>query len=101
MGKHSDREELIQLLVATVVHKLVARHTNRPESLPFLQSEAVEYFGQAREISSEHTWNYADKNYIKEKTLRQTLNKMESKYSDIFFSEHEAREILEEIVLLL
>ena len=101
MGKNSDRKELIQLIVSAVVHKIVAKHTNRPESEHFLLMEATEYFGQARKIASEHTWNYADKDYIKEKSLRKIISGMESKYPDVLFSEQETKEILEEVMLIL
>ena len=98
MGKNRDREALISLIISTVVHELLAQHTNRPASEHFLQSEVAEYFDQAKEIASEHTWNDSDKAYIKEKALKKIKNRMEFKYSDINFSEKEALSFLDKVI---
>ncbi len=98
MGKNRDRESLITLIVSTVVHELVARHTNRPESEHFLQSEVTEYFEQVKELASEHTWNDSDKEYIKEKALKKIKTRMEFKYSDVSFLEQEAISLLDKVI---
>ena len=61
MGKNRDRESLIRLLVGTIVHEIVIRNTNRPESKHFLASEIVEYRGQTEKVANLHSWNEIDK----------------------------------------
>ena len=89
MGKNRDIKSLISLLVSTVVHEIVAKHTNRPESRPFLRKEAVEYRGQAEEAFGLHTWNESDKIHIKEKVIHHVNKVLISKYPDIPFNEKE------------
>ncbi len=98
MGKNSDRESLIRLMANTIVHKIVAEHTNRPESKNFLESEIIEYGGQTRRMALEHHWTDSDKSYIKEKTLKKTKEKISLKYPDVPFSEKEAKYLLDKEV---
>ena len=51
MGKDRDIKTLIRLLANTVVHQIVAEHTNKPESKHFLSSEVIEYNNQKNKIS--------------------------------------------------
>lgn len=95
MGKNRDRESLIGLLVNTVVHKIVVRHTNKSESKHFLTSEIIEYGNQTKKTAQQHTWNNKDKEYIKSKSLKKIEEKLTSKYSDVRFSEKEASDSLD------
>ena len=85
MGKNRDRETLIRFLVNTVVHEVVRKHTNRPESEDFLLNEVVEYRGRAEKMLEDHTWNLEDKEYIGEKCLKGILEKLDGKYSDVAY----------------
>lgn len=96
MGKSKDIESLIRLMVNTIVHEIVIRHTNKPESRHFLGSEVVEYRGQTEKISEQHNWNDKDKERIRESVLEKIKEKLSSKYLDVSFSMHEAKKLVEE-----
>ena len=93
MGKNRDRESLIRLIVNTIVHKIVLKNTNKPESKHFLSSEIIEYIGQTEKMVEQHHWNEIDKGHIREKTLKKIKEKMENKYSDIDFLMKEAERL--------
>jgi len=95
MGKNKDIKSLIGLVADTVVHELVAMHTNRPESESFLKSEIAEYRGQAEESYEEHTWNEEDKVNIKNNALKEVARRMTSKYPDVSFDESEIEEFVD------
>lgn len=95
MGKNRDRESLIRLIVNTIVHKIVLKNTNKPESKHFLSSEIIEYRGQTEKIAERHHWNENDKGCIREKTLKKIKEKMENKYSDINFLMKEAERLID------
>jgi hypothetical protein len=96
MGKNRDIESLIRLIVNTVVHKIVIKHTNRPESKHFLASEIAEYRGQTENIVEQYNWNDKDKEYIKEKVLKKVGERLAFKYSDIKSLPHEVKKLVEE-----
>jgi len=95
MGKNRDRESLIRLMVNTIVHEIVMKHTNRPESKDFLKSEIVEYRGQTEKVAKQYTWNDKDKGYIKAKALKKIKEKLESKYSDVSYKAKEPQILLD------
>jgi len=96
MGKNRDIESLVRLMANTVVHKIIIKHTNRPESRHFLGSEIAEYRGQTEKIAEQRNWNEEDKKQIKEKALKKIKEKMSFKYPDVSFSEKEAGALVEE-----
>jgi len=98
MGKNRDRESLIKLLANTIVHKIVAEHTNRPESKHFLNSEVIEYSNQTEKMAKEHNWNDEDKNYIEKEALKIIKEKLSFKYSDISYNEHEASTKMKKLI---
>ncbi len=95
MGKNRDIEFLVRLLVNTVVHEIVIKHTHKSESKHFLDSEIIEYRGQTEKVAEQRNWNDKDKENIKEKALKKIREKLEFKYPDISFSEKEAKIFLE------
>lgn len=98
MGKHQGRESLIFSIVKTIVHEIVARHTNRPESVHFLRSEVTEYRSQTEKSADNYNWNIDDKKYIEEKALKMIKEKLARKYSDVSYSEQELRNVLSEFM---
>lgn len=86
MGKNRDRESLIRLIVNTVVHEVLIKNSNRPESTSFLASEIIEYERKAGKFSELHNWNDEDKKYVQEKSLEKIKEKLKFKYSDIICS---------------
>ena len=93
MGKNRDRESLIRIMANTIVHEIVVKHTNKPESENFLNSEIIEYRGQAENAAEKHKWNNKDIEYIRKKVLKKIKEKMEKKYGDVSFSMKEAEEL--------
>ena len=80
----------------TVVHRLLAEKTNRPESTDFLWAEEVEYRAQARKKSQEYNWNDSDILQIKEKALKKIKNKFEGRYADVSASKDEIEKMVDE-----
>ncbi len=95
MGKKRTRESLIRVIANTIVHEIVIRHTNRPESKNFLNTEIIEYRGKVENTSGKQSWNGKDLEYIKKKALKKIKNKIEKKYADVPFSKKEAERLLE------
>lgn len=89
MAKNRDRESLIKLIVNTIVHEIVAEHTNRPESRNFLNSEIIEYGNRALDFAKTHGWNNEDRTYIEEESMKRIKEKLSLKYSDVKYSEQE------------
>jgi len=98
MGKNSDRESLIRLLANTLVHEILAKHTNRPESRHFLSSEIAEYRGQTEKAAENYNWNDEDRNFIKEKALQKVKEKLFNKYPDVNYSEEEVMLMLDKMI---
>lgn len=98
MGKNRIRESLIREIANIIVHEIVVEHTNKPESVHFLESEIIEYRSQAEKTSKEHNWNVEDKEYIEEKALKIIKEKLAVKYSDVRYSEQEVIKKLKEMI---
>lgn len=96
MGKNRNIESLIRLITNTIAHEIIVKHTNKPESKHFLDSEIAEYRGQTKRMAEQHTWNDKDKEHIKEKSLKKIKEKLAFKYPDISFSIKEAEKLLDE-----
>ena len=98
MGKNRNIQSLIKLLVNTIVHEIVLKHTNKPESTHFLNSEAIEYRSQTEKAAKEYNWNDEDKKDIKEKSIVKIKEKLNEKYADINYSEKEIIDNLNELM---
>ncbi|MBI3623964.1 hypothetical protein HY212_07850 [Candidatus Pacearchaeota archaeon] len=96
MGKNRDTESLVRLMVNTIVHEIVVKHTNKPESKHFLSSEIAEYRNQTEKMAEQHNWNDKDKEQIREKILKRIKEKLSSKYPDVSFSAKEAEKLVNE-----
>ncbi len=96
MGKNRDIKSVVVLLVNTVVHEIVAKHTNRPESKPFLEAEVVEYRSQTEKVAEMYNWNQADRNYIKEEAIKDVNKVLFSKYPDVSFPLKEVEDCVDE-----
>lgn len=99
MGKNRVRGSLAGIITNIIVHKIVARHTNRPESSPFLEAEIIEYIGQAKKASEEFNWNDEDREYIEHKSIKQAMEILGRKYPDVEYTEKEVINAAEEIIL--
>ena len=95
MGKNRDIESLVRLIVNTIVHEIIVKHTNKPESKHFLGSEIAEYRSQTEKMAEQHNWNNQDKEHLREKSLKKIKEKLASKYPDVSFSAKEAEKLLD------
>lgn len=98
MGKNRDIESLIRLIVNTIVHEIVIKHTNRPESKHFLSSEIAEYRSQTEKAAKKYNWNNKDKINISKKALAKIKEKLAVKYPDVIYSEPEITKKLEQLM---
>ena len=98
MGKNRTRESLIREITNLIVHEILRKNTNRPESKRFLESEAIEYRGRVEKTLDKYNWNNEDKEYIKEKSLKFIKEKLAVKYPDVKYSEQEAVEKLRKMI---
>lgn len=98
MGKDRVKESLIREIANLVVHEIVAKHTNRPESSHFLNSEVIEYRNRAEKTAEEYNWNEEDRNNIEKKALQMIKEKLAAKYSDVKYSEQEIIKKLNDMI---
>lgn len=98
MGKNRDRESLIKLIVNTIIHKIVKEHTNRPESVHFLNSEFIEYGNQSEKAAKKPNWNMGDKKYIEEDALKKIKERLSIKYPYVKYEEQEVIKELKEMI---
>jgi len=89
MGKNRIRESLIREITNIIVHEIILKHTNRPESVHFLESEIIEYRSMAEKTSEKYNWNAEEKKDIERKALEMIKKKLVVKYSDVKYSEKE------------
>ena len=103
MGKNRTRESLIREITNIIVHEIVAKHTNKPESVHFLESEIIEYRGRAEKTSKKYNWNADDEEYIEKRALKIIKEKLATKYPDVKYLEKEAisklREMIKEMII--
>ena len=95
MGKNRDIKSVVVSLVNTVVHEIVARHTNKPESKLFLEAEVAEYRSQTEKAVEKYNWNQWDKNHIREEAIKEINKILSSKYPDVSFQENEVKLIVD------
>ncbi len=96
MGKNRDIESLIRIIANTIVHEIVRKHTNKPESGHFLSAEVIEYRGQIGKTAEQHNWNEQDKERIKEEAKIKAKEKLQTKYPDVAFSQEEVNNLVDE-----
>lgn len=94
MGKNRDIKSLVRLIVNTIVHEIVLKHTNKPESKHFLNSEVVEYRNQTEKMAEQHNLGNKEKEQIREKALKKIKEKLAFKYPDVSFQIKEAKKLI-------
>jgi hypothetical protein len=96
MGKNRVIDTLTSIIGNVIAHKIVAKHTNKPESVNFLNSEVLTYRDSAIEKALEYHWNADDLKIIEEKSLEKARKILKNKYLNVLFKEEELKEISEE-----
>ena len=95
MGKNSVLKSLARCIGNVVLHKLLLKHTNKPESKSYLINEIVEYGADAFEKTQMFNWNEKDKERIKELSLKRIRNLMRN-YPDIDHGNSELEELIKD-----
>jgi len=95
MGKNRIKKILGNIIGNLVVHKILVKHTNKPESINHLKSEIEDYRDNSLEIASEFNWNQKDKEEIRSKSLKNFKKDMKKNYKDVNFSMKEVYELIE------
>ena len=93
MGKNSVIKSLGKCIGNVVLHKLLLKHTNRPESEKHLKDEVIDYGADAREKTQEYSWTDEEKIEIEDRALRRVKNIIEN-YPDLDYEESEVGALL-------
>jgi len=96
MGKNRIIKILGNIIGNIVVHKILVKHTNKPESIPHLSEEVGAYRDNALETAQEFNWNEKDKNRIKQEALKKFKKDMKKYYSDVKFPANEPEKLVGE-----
>ncbi len=99
MGKNRIRKIIGGLIAGMTAHKILAEHTNRPESIHHLEIEINNYRENISDIIKKFNWGDIDKEIIKREAERILHNEFKKPhFSDIKFPEEEKDIILDDII---
>ena len=98
MGKNRTIKILGNIIGNLVVHKILVKHTNKPESIHHPKSEIDSYRDNSLEIASEHNWNEKDKAKIKLLSLKKFKKDMDKYYADVKFPMGDVPELIEKTI---
>ncbi|MBI2044431.1 hypothetical protein HYT23_00070 [Candidatus Pacearchaeota archaeon] len=97
MGKNRIIKILGNIIGNVVVHKILVKYTNKPESVHHLLEEIGTYRDNALEMAQEFNWNDKDKDKIRQEALK-NFNKKIKRYTDVKFPILEANKLIEETI---
>jgi hypothetical protein len=98
MGKDRSIKILGNVVGNLALHKILIRHTNKPESLGHLEREVEAYRDNALEMGSESNWNDSDLARIKSEALANFKKDIKKYYPDVKFPIDEPEELINEIL---
>ena len=98
MGKNKLIKSLGKRIGNIVIHKILIKYTNMPESLHHLKSEVEAYRDNVMESSQEFNWSDKDKLEIKSLALKKFKKDMKKQYSDVKFPEKEPDSLIDETI---
>lgn len=98
MGKNRLIKSLGKRIGNLVIHKILMKYTNKPESLHSLKSEVDEYRDNVMESSQEFNWNDKDKAEIKSLALDKFNKDMKVYYGDVKFPKEEPEKTADETI---
>ena len=98
MGKNRTIKILGNIIGNIVVHKILIKHTNKPESVSHITKEIGVYGENASEIAEEFNWNDDNKLEIHEEALKKFEHNMNKYYSDVIFPEKEVPILIDETI---
>ena len=97
MGKNRIIKILGNIIGNVVVHKILIKYTNKPESVHHLAEEIGTYRDNALEMAQEFNWNKEDEDKIKREVLK-NFNKRIRKYKDVKFPVSEVNKLIDETI---
>lgn len=97
MGKNRIIKILGNILGNVIVHKVLIKYTNKPESIHYLSEEIGTYRDNVLEIAQEFNWSEKDETKIKQEILK-NFNKRIKKYKDVKFPISELNKIIDETI---
>ncbi len=96
MGKNRIIKILGNVIGNIVVHKVLVKYTNRPESINHLTEEVGTYRDNALETAQEFNWSDKDTEEIKQKSMKKFEKDMKKYYNDVKFPIAEVDSIINE-----
>ena|SRR2546430_241301 len=99
MGKNKTIKTLGKRIGNIVLHKLLVKYTNKPESRGHLQSEEGVYRDQAIKDARKYNWNEKDKQALKILAIAFVKEKKDKKYPDVIFPLSEPERLAEEEII--
>ena len=97
MGKNRIIKILGNIIGNVVVHKILVKYTNKPESVHHLDEEIGTYRDNALEMTLEFNWNENDINKIKQEVLK-NFSKRIKKYKDVKFPISEVNKLTDDTI---
>jgi len=97
MGKGRIIKILGNIIGNVVVHKILIKYTNKPESVHHLAEEIGTYRDNALEMAQEFNWTEEDEKKIKQEALK-NFNKRIKKYKDVKFPISEANKLIDKTI---
>jgi hypothetical protein len=98
MGKNKLIKSLGKRIGNVVIHKILMKYTNKPESLSHLKSEVDTYRDNVMESSQEFNWSEKDKSEIKSLALDKFNKDIKAYYGDVRFPEGEPERMVDETI---
>ena len=98
MGKNKLIKSLGKRIGNTVIHKILIKYTNKPDSVQYLENEADAYRDNVLESSQDFNWSDKDKEEIKELALDKFNKDMKKFYADVEFPEGEPEKFIKETI---
>jgi len=98
MGKNKAITELGNILGNIIIHKILTKHTTKPESLCHLRNELIAYTDTALEEAREFNWNDSDVEEMRLEILANFKRNIKRKYPEVKFTMEEVEKIIEEVI---
>lgn len=100
MGKDRVIKILANLIGKTAAHKILVKHTNKPDAINHMLSEIENYGAVLSDYLLEYNWNSEDKEKIKKESEKSLIKELkENHFLDVNFPSSEKSKILDETIL--
>ncbi|MEK6882825.1 MAG: hypothetical protein AABY22_24595 [Nanoarchaeota archaeon] len=101
MGKNSSLKTLGKRIGNIVLHKMLIKYTNKPESISHLINEENEYRAAAIIDAKKFNWNEGDKQELRIIAIGFFENKSIKKYFDVNLPLEEAKTLIDQEIINL